>query len=99
MIKHINNSTEFENEILKGTVLVDFYATWCGPCSMLAPLIEQLDKEMDIAILKVDVDECPSIAEKYRIMSIPTLYLFKDGKLTKVERGYMPYNRLKEFAK
>lgn len=98
MIKHISSIEQFEEEIKGSLVLVDFYATWCGPCSMLAPIIEELDKEMDIKILKVDVDELGDLASKYRIMSIPTLYLFKEGKLVNVEMGYMPLNHLKEFV-
>lgn len=98
MIIRIKSKEEFDQEIEKGIVLVDFFATWCGPCSMLAPLLEDLGKETNIKILKVDVDELGVLAEQYRIMSIPTLYLFKDGKLVKVERGYMPYKNLKEFV-
>lgn len=98
MIIHIKSKEEFDQEIEKGIVLVDFFATWCGPCSMLAPLLEDLEQETNIKILKVDVDELGVLAEQYRIMSIPTLYLFKDGKLVKVERGYMPYKNLKEFV-
>lgn len=97
MITYIKSKEQFEEEIKNGITLVDFYATWCGPCSMLAPLLEQLSEETNIKILKIDVDELSDLAEQYRIMSIPTLYLFKDGKLQKVERGYMPYKNLKEF--
>ena len=95
MIKHVESTAEFKNEIASGTVLVDFYATWCGPCQMLSPLIEELDKEIDIKILKIDVDELSDIAREFRVMSIPTLIVFKDGKMTKREMGYMPLERLK----
>lgn len=95
MIKHINSVDEFRKEVAQGTVLVDFFATWCGPCQMLAPVIEELDKQVDIKVLKIDVDEVSDLAREFRVMSIPTLMVFKDGKLTKKELGYMPLERLK----
>lgn len=95
MIKHIETVKQFKEEIASGTVLIDFYATWCGPCNMLAPVIEELDKQANIKILKVDVDELGDIAREFRIMSIPTLIVIKDGKMIKREMGYMPLERLK----
>ena len=97
MIKHLNNSNEFENEVKEGLVIVDFYADWCGPCQMLAPVLEDLEKETSIKIVKINVDEIPDLARQLRIMSIPTLMLFKDGKFVKKELGYMPIERLREF--
>ena len=99
MIKHLNNSNEFENEVKEGLVIVDFYADWCGPCQMLAPVLEELEKETSIKIVKINVDEIPDLARQFRIMSIPTLMLFKDGKFVKKELGYMPIERLREFIK
>ena len=99
MIKHLNNSNEFENEVKEGLVIVDFYADWCGPCQMLAPVLEDLEKEISIKIVKINVDEIPDLARQFRIMSIPTLMLFKDGKFVKKELGYMPIERLREFIK
>ena len=99
MIKHLNSSNEFENEVKEGLVVVDFYADWCGPCQMLAPVLEDLEKETSIKIVKINVDEIPDLARQFRIMSIPTLMLFKDGKFTKKELGYMPIERLREFIK
>ena len=99
MIKHLNNSNEFENEVKEGLVIVDFYADWCGPCQMLAPVLEDLEKETSIKIVKINVDEIPDLARQFRIMSIPTLMLFKDGKFVKKELGYMPIERLREFIK
>ena len=62
-------------------VLLDFFATWCGPCRMIAPVIEELSDEMaDVAFAKIDVDELPELAQQYGIVSIPTLVLLKDGK-------------------
>ena len=99
MIKHLSNPSEFEQEVQGPAVVVDFYADWCGPCQMLAPVLEQLEKETSIKIVKINVDEIPDIARAFRIMSIPTLMLFKDGKFTKKELGYMPIERLREFIK
>ena len=99
MIKHLSNSNEFEQVIKEGLVVVDFYADWCGPCQMLAPVLEELEKETSIKIVKINVDEIPDIARAFRIMSIPTLMLFKEGEFVKKELGYMPIERLREFIK
>lgn len=99
MIIHLGNSNDFEKEIQGDLVIVDFYADWCGPCQMLAPNLEQLDQEMSVKIVKINVDDIPDIARMFRIMSIPTLLLFKDGKLVKKELGYMPIERLRDFVK
>lgn len=98
MIKHLTKEDNFDNETKEGLVLVDFFATWCGPCSMLSPVIEDLEKEMEIKVLKIDVDELPEIAQKFRVMSIPTLLLFKDGKMVNHALGYMPLNHLRKFV-
>ena len=74
----------FEAEVLrhKGTVLVDFWATWCGPCKMIAPFVEAIAAERaDVKVGKIDVDTQPELAIAYKIMSIPTLLVFKDGQL------------------
>ena len=76
------NEKNFEAEVMhaSGKVIVDFYADWCGPCKLLAPILEEIASEYsDVKIVKVDVDNNPSIASKYGVMSIPTVYLFKDG--------------------
>lgn len=99
MIKHLNNVQDFEKEVKEGLVLVDFYADWCGPCQMLAPNLEQLDKEGGVNIIKVNVDEIPDLARQFRIMSIPTLMLFKDGQFVKKVLGFMPIESLREFIK
>ena len=99
MIKHLSNSSEFEQEVQGEVVIVDFYADWCGPCQMLAPNLEQLDKEGGVKILKINVDEIPDLARQFRIMSIPTLMLFKEGKFVKKDLGYMPIETLREFIK
>ena len=100
MLKHIKDSAEFNNETAKGKVLVDFFATWCGPCKMLAPIVEKVASEHeDITILKIDVDEVPDVAAKYGIRSIPTLILFEDGKAVDMKLGYMPEESVLRFAK
>lgn len=95
----LEKSTDFENIIDKGIVLVDFFATWCGPCKMLSPILEELEIEYKdkMTILKVDVDEYSSIATKYSIYSIPTLLLFKDGELVKKSVGFKDLDGLKKF--
>ena len=99
MIKHLSNVSEFEKEVQAPLVLVDFYADWCGPCQMLAPNLEELDKEGGIDIVKINVDEIPDLARQFRIMSIPTLMLFKEGKFVKKVLGYMPIESLRDFIK
>ena len=78
------NNENFENEVKKNEkiVLVDFYATWCGPCKMLAPVLEQVaDEVKDKAVIgKLDIDESLDIAKEYNVMSVPTMILFKDGQ-------------------
>ncbi len=82
MNKIINlNAASFEEKILKGTgvVLVDFWAEWCGPCKMLGPILEEISQETDIKICKIDVDSNPEITSTFKIRSIPTMIIFKDG--------------------
>ena len=82
-------------------VLVDFWATWCGPCRMLTPVIEQVSQENGdkLAVGKVNVDDCPDLAMKFGVMSIPTLILFKDGQIVDKRVGYPPKNQLDEMIK
>ena len=83
MVKHINDQ-DFNTEVIEASevVVVDFWATWCGPCKMIAPVIEELANEMEnVKFVKVDVDKNPGSAGKYQIQSIPTLLIFKDGKV------------------
>ena len=79
-------------------VIVDFWATWCGPCRMLSPLLDEVEEEMadKVTVVKVNVDDADEIAYRYRIMSIPTLIFFKDGKMVDRTVGAMPKNALVE---
>lgn len=97
-IVHATDQT-FEKEILEGAVLVDFWAPWCGPCQMIAPVLEQLDAEIgnEVKIVKVDVDENQVTAGQYGIMSIPSLLLFVDGEVKAKTAGFMPKEALIEF--
>ena len=102
MIIHVDNLNEFNGKIASGRVLVDFFATWCGPCKMLSPILEEVDERGeagDLLIVKVDVDEAGEIAAKYGIQSIPTLILFENGKAIKSQLGYMPKPQLLNFLK
>ena len=94
MIKHATEEN-FRNLIDNDIVLVDFFATWCGPCKMLSPVLEELASDRsNIDIVKVDVDECSEVARNYGIMSVPTLILFKQGKLISQKTGFMPKEQI-----
>lgn len=91
----------FEEETKDGLVLVDFWATWCGPCRMQAPILEQLSEELDedeLKIVKLDVDENPATAQKFGIMSIPTLLFKKDGQVVKQVAGVHTKDQLKAIV-
>jgi thioredoxin 1 len=92
----------FENEVLQSEqpVLVDFTAVWCGPCKMLSPIVEELSGEWSgkIKVVKLDVDDNPSLAMDYQVMGVPTLLLFKGGKPAHRMTGYKPKDKvIKEF--
>ncbi|MBR2471153.1 MAG: thioredoxin [Clostridia bacterium] len=91
----------FEEVVLKNEkpVLVDFWASWCGPCKMLAPVVEEFaEQQADVVVGKIDVDQHPLLASKYGIMTIPTLMLFKDGEMVKKSIGVIPKDALVKFA-
>lgn len=94
MIKYLE--TNFDEAISNKRILVDFYADWCGPCRMLGSVLENIN---DIEILKVNVDKYPEIAQRYMVMSIPTLLLMDNGKVIKNNVGFMNEDELKEFIK
>ena len=93
----INYEDNNFNELIKEKVLVDFYANWCGPCKMLAPVLEKVSN--DIKIIKVNVDSNQELAREYGIMSIPCLILFDGGEEIKRNVGFMPEAKLKDFIK
>ncbi len=94
MIIQIKSSAEFEQEVLKSDkpVIVDFYADWCGPCKMLSPIIDEIadEKNDQIKVCKVNVDENSELAQKYSVQSIPTLICFKNGDVHKKSLGLIP---------
>ena len=93
MVKYLEKEEDFAKIISEEDVLVDFYADWCGPCKMLAPVLEELDYN----ILKVNVDTYQKLAAKYGVMSIPTLILFKKGTEVKKEIGFRNLDDLKKM--
>ncbi len=101
-MKEINlNKENFEEEVLKSDklVLVDFWASWCGPCKMIAPVLEEIAKENEekVKICKVNIDEQGDLATEYQILSIPTLILFKDGKITNTVIGFHSKSELERI--
>ena len=90
----IINAANFEEKVLKNSkpVLVDFFATWCGPCKMMSPVIDEIaaEKAGVVDVFKIDVDENLSIAQKYQVMSIPTLIVFEHGQVKKQTLGAQP---------
>ena len=88
----IINSNEFNNTVESGVVVVDFFATWCGPCKMLAPVFEELT---DVNFVKVDIDQSMDLAQKFRIVSVPTMKIFKNGEEVDTLMGFMPKDVLK----
>ena len=96
----IVNDENFEQVVLKSEkpVLVDFFATWCGPCRQMLPIVTELSEEMkDIKIVKLDVDEAGNTAEKYEIQSIPTMILFKNGQVKSTRNGASTKSELQDW--
>jgi len=92
-------SENFDTVIEEGVVLVDFHAEWCGPCKMISPILQELADEYEgkVQIVKVNVDEESDLAQRFSVMSIPTLILFKDGQIFGRKTGFVPKPKLKEF--
>lgn len=100
MAKEITGAT-FSQEISEGLVLVDFWAPWCGPCRMQAPILDQLSQKYDeteLKITKLNVDDNPQTAASFGVMSIPTLLFFKDGELVEKRVGVQPKPALEEIV-
>lgn len=98
-MKHLNRDN-FEETIsaADGIVLVDFWAQWCGPCKMMASVLDEIEAEHpEITVAKVDVDENPEISSQYQITSIPTLIVFKDGSPATVSVGFKPKNEIEQL--
>jgi len=95
-VQPITDAT-FQNETAAGTVLVDFWAPWCGPCKIIAPILDELSAEIGdkAKIVKINVDDNPESAAKFNVMSIPTLLLFKDGQVVNQLVGVQTKDRLK----
>lgn len=92
------NENEFNELVSDGLVLVDFFAEWCGPCRMLAPILEDFaSEESEIEVYKVNVDDEPDLAREFQVSSIPTMILFKDGKQIDKKIGFAPKDALKAW--
>ena len=99
MVNEIMES-EFKEKIATDKVLVDCFATWCGPCKMLSPIIDELAGEItDYSFYKLDVDKCENVTREYGIMSIPTLLIFENGELKEKLVGFKSKEELKEILK
>ena len=98
MAKIATNTSFDELLVSEKLVIVDFWATWCGPCRMLSPLLDEVEEEMadKIEVVKVNVDDADEVAMRYRIMSIPTLIFFKNGQMVDRSVGAMPKSALVE---
>ena len=98
MVKKVNKE-QFENEVRKGTALVDFSAVWCGPCRMMAPVLEDISEKMagKLGFYNVDVDEVPQLAAEFGISSIPCLVLLKDGRAVDQSVGFRPGNQIQAW--
>ena len=97
MIKYYNN--EDFNKLTKEKVIVDFFATWCGPCKMLGQVLEKIENDIDIDIIKVDIDKYPELAREYKVMSVPTVLLFDKNEIVKQNIGFMDEKKFIEFTK
>ncbi|MGN1371553.1 MAG: thioredoxin family protein [Candidatus Coprovivens sp.] len=97
MLKKLTNDDDFYKIIEEGTWLVDFSATWCGPCRMLEPVLEEFSK--DNQVLQVDIDQFSELTSSFDIMSVPTLIVFKDGNKVVQDVGYRSLDQLNELVK
>ncbi len=94
------NKENFQKEIMESdrTVLVDFWASWCGPCRMVSPIVDEIaDEHPEIKVCKINVDEEAELASQFGVMSIPSLFVIKDGKVTNQSVGALPKNQILEL--
>lgn len=99
MLIHLEKGQDFKALVANGVTLVDFFATWCGPCKMLTPELEKLaEKRSDINVIKVDIDQFEELAAMYNVRVVPTLFLFKDGANISTSTGFKPLPSLENFV-
>ena len=97
MVKEIKEN-EFDQVEAAPLAVVDFFATWCGPCKMLGPVLEELSDEMtDVSFFKIDVDDAQDLAQKYSVASIPAVGLFKNGQFVEMNVGFVPKETMADF--
>ncbi len=99
MVNHDFDINKLDEIVSSGVVLLDFYADWCGPCKMLMPELSDLVKKIDVNVYKINVDNNPDVAKKYGIMTIPTLVLYKEGKIVNKHSGYRTSDDLVEWIR
>lgn len=100
MIKELEKEENLEEELNSDIVIIDFFATWCGPCKMLAPILEKyVEKNNNIKVIKIDVDNFQSLAKKHAIMSVPTLLFYKNKNLIRKEIGFKSINEIDDIVK
>jgi thioredoxin 1 len=97
MAEFLKKVEDFKEVLSNDVVVVDFFATWCGPCKMLMPVVDQLSAELGdkVKVIKVDVDEFSDLAAEHNIMSVPSLLFFKNGKLEEMTKGFKPKDQVK----
>lgn len=95
----IINEEEYKNQVLNsnGVVVLDFFATWCMPCRMYSPVLEEVEEELNINIYKMDVDQCQNVPREYGVLSIPTICIFKNGKFIEKHIGFKTKEDLLEL--
>ncbi len=101
MVKEVNGLNELDVLVKNNNkVLIDLYATWCGPCKMLSPIVDKVSEDCkDVLVLKTDIEENPDIANEFVVEAIPTLLIFENGKLKNKNVGFIPETKIKELLK